>query len=100
MEITYLKTKYIYKLLNQKRDMSEQSMNSVQGHWALAKMGKKVLRPGGKELTNKMINKLGITTSDEVVEFAPGLGFTANIALNHRPKTYTGVELDKKAAAI
>ena len=80
--------------------MSEQSMNSIQGHWALAKMGKKVLRPGGKELTNKMINKLGITTSDEVVEFAPGLGFTANIALNHRPKTYTGVELDKKAAAI
>ena len=67
--------------------MSEQSMNSIQGHWALAKMGKKVLRPGGKELTNKMINKLGIITSDEVVEFAPGLGFTANIALNHRPKT-------------
>ena len=100
MEITYLKTKYIYKLLNQKRDMSEQSMNSIQGHWALAKMGKKVLRPGGKELTNKMINKLGITTSDEVVEFAPGLGFTANIALSHRPKTYTGIELDKKAAAI
>ena len=100
MEITYLKTKYIYKLLNQKRDMSEQSMNSIQGHWALAKMGKKVLRPGGKELTNKMINKLGITASDDVVEFAPGLGFTANIALNHSPKTYTGVELDKKAAAI
>ena len=70
--------------------MSEQSMNSIQGHWALAKMGKKVLRPGGKELTNKMINKLGIITSDEVVEFAPGLGFTANIALNHRPKNLHG----------
>ena len=53
--------------------MSEQSMNSIQGHWALAKMGKKVLRPGGKELTNKMINKLGITTSDEVVEFAAAI---------------------------
>ena len=35
MEIIYLKTKYIYKLLNQKRDMSEQFMNSIQGYWAL-----------------------------------------------------------------
>lgn len=42
------------------------------GHWVLARMGKRVLRPGGKELTLKMIQNLNITSQDEVVEFAPG----------------------------
>ena len=40
--------------------MSEQSMNSIQGHWALAKMGKKVLRPGGKELTNNAVDRKSV----------------------------------------
>lgn len=68
-----------------------------QGHWVLAKMGKKVLRPGGKELTLKMIDSLHIQASDEVVEFAPGLGFTAKITLSKNPKNYTAVELNPKA---
>lgn len=80
--------------------MNNSINNSTQGHWALARMGKRVLRPGGKELTLQMIERLGIEPSDDVIEFAPGLGFTADIALRHKPKTYIGVEMDQKAAAF
>lgn len=73
-------------------------MNSEQGHWVLAKMGKKVLRPGGKELTLKLVEELTIQTKDEVVEFAPGMGFTATMLLEKKPKSYIGVELNKEAA--
>lgn len=76
---------------------TEKSMNQSQGHWILAKMGKRVLRPGGKELTMKMIDGLTIHQDDEVVEFAPGLGFTAEITLSKKPKHYTGVELNQEA---
>jgi len=72
--------------------------NSDQGHWILAKMGKKVLRPGGKELTLKLIQNLAIHSEDDVVEFAPGLGYTASITIKNNPKSYTGIELDEHAA--
>ncbi|MEM9675576.1 MAG: class I SAM-dependent methyltransferase [Bacteroidota bacterium] len=80
--------------------MSNQTINREQGHWILAKMGKKVLRPGGKELTMKLIHNLDITPDDDIVEFAPGLGFTASVALENQPKSYTGIELNEAAAAI
>ena len=66
----------------------------------LAKLGKRVLRPGGRELTEKLIAGLQITPEDDIVEFAPGLGFTANIACGYRPKSYTGVDLNEEAATI
>ena len=77
--------------------MNTTDMSKAQGHWILAKMGKKVLRPGGKELTLKMIDSLNITSNDNVVEFAPGLGFTANLTLQKNPKTYCGIELEPQA---
>lgn len=80
--------------------MSNKKIDNKQGHWILAKMGKKVLRPGGKELTIKMIENLDINSSDKVVEFAPGLGFTAAITLKNNPKSYTGIELNEEAASI
>lgn len=80
--------------------MNNKSINTKQGHWILAKMGKKVLRPGGKELTQKLIKNLDINTTDDIVEFAPGLGFTASIALQSNPKSYTGIELNEEAASI
>lgn len=80
--------------------MSNQSINTEQGHWILAKMGKKVLRPGGKELTLKLINNLKIKHTDDIVEFAPGLGYTASLTLQKKPKTYTGVELNEEAASM
>ncbi len=69
----------------------------AQGHWLLAKMGKKVLRPGGKELTLKLIESLEIAPGDHIVEFAPGLGFTGLLALQSNPASYIGVEADKDA---
>ena len=72
----------------------------MPGHWLLARMGKRVLRPGGIELTKKMIRALGIEPVDNVVEFAPGLGATAELALQYRPASYTGVERDEQAAQI
>jgi len=82
------------------RSTANQHLNAEQGHWLLAKMGKKVLRPGGKELTLGLLEKLQVSTSDDVVEFAPGLGFTAAITLGKNPRSYTGVELNEEAAGI
>ena len=79
--------------------MSNQTIDNNQGHWILSKMGKKVLRPGGKELTLKMLEGLNINSKDAVLEFAPGIGFTANLVLKQNPASYTGVELNEEAAA-
>jgi len=79
---------------------TENTFNEHQGHWMLAKLGKRVLRPGGRELTEFLIKELQITPEDDIVEFAPGLGFTANIACGYRPKSYTGVDLNQEAASL
>jgi SAM-dependent methyltransferase len=47
-----------------------------------------------------MIEALNIGLSDAVIEFAPGLGTTARLALKHNPATYTAVERDNDAAAL
>lgn len=70
----------------------------MPGHWLLAQMGKRVLRPGGLELTRAMLATLDIQASDAVVEFAPGLGLTAHAALGRNPASYTAVERDENAA--
>jgi len=74
-------------------------VEKMPGHWLLARLGKRVLRPGGRKLTNQMIEALHIRSSDEVVEFAPGLGETARLTLKQNPASYTAVERDKDAAA-
>jgi Methyltransferase domain len=73
---------------------------SMPGHWVLARLGKRVLRPGGIELTRRMLAALTIVSADDVVEFAPGLGLTAQLALKRHPASYTAVERDATAAAI
>lgn len=78
--------------------MNNKTIDTAQGHWLLAKMGKKVLRPGGKDLTLKLIKGLAITPADRVVEFAPGIGFTALKVLENNPQSYTGIELNEEAA--
>lgn len=70
----------------------------MPGHWLLAQMGKRVLRPGGVALTRRMLAGLDIGPSDAVVEFAPGLGVTARAALARNPASYTGIERDSDAA--
>ena len=78
--------------------MTEKKMNMEQGHWVLAKLGKRVLRPGGQELTNRMLEAMNITETDDVVEFAPGLGYTARLTVARKPHSYTTVELNEEAA--
>lgn len=72
----------------------------MPGHWVLAQLGKKVLRPGGVALTNAMLAALPIRPGARVVEFAPGLGHTAQLALARYPTSYTAVEADENAAAL
>lgn len=62
-------------------------------------MGKRVLRPGGRELTRRMLEQLDIQPRDAVVEFAPGLGVTARMTLSRNPARYTAIERDEAAAA-
>lgn len=75
-------------------------VSKTPGHWVLAQLGKKVLRPGGKELTQKMLRGLNITSSDKVVEFAPGMGYTARLCLAKMPLSYTAIEQNEQAAEI
>lgn len=70
----------------------------MPGHWLLARLGKRVLRPGGLNTTKSLLAELTITSDDSVVEFAPGLGLTARMILEKRPRNYVGVERDAKAA--
>ncbi len=57
-------------------------------------LGKKSMRPGGLELTKRMLNELKIDSNDEVVEFAPGRGLTTKLVLELNPKSYAAVERD------
>ena len=75
-----------------------QHPDKMQGHWVLARAGKRVLRPGGLELTRQMLDALAISPQDRVVEFAPGLGVTARMVLRRRPSAYWGVEREPAAA--
>ncbi len=69
---------------------------TVQGHMLLARLGKRVLRPGGLELTTAMLDHVPISGAD-VVELAPGLGRTAAEIIARRPGAYTGVDRDPGA---
>ncbi len=74
-----------------------QHLDKMQGHWVLARAGKRVLRPGGIELTRQMLDALAIGPQDRVVEFAPGLGITARMVLRKHPLAYWGVEREPGA---
>lgn len=75
-------------------------ISKTPGHWVLAQLGKKVLRPGGKALTQKMLQALDITPDDHVVEFAPGMGYTARLCLKKSPQSYLAIEQNEQAADI
>ncbi|HEV7360943.1 MAG TPA: methyltransferase domain-containing protein [Mycobacterium sp.] len=77
--------------------MSSRADDSVQGHWLLARLGKRVLRPGGVGLTRTMLAGAGVTDAD-VLELAPGLGRTAVEILTRQPRSYVGAEQDPDAA--
>lgn len=80
--------------MRQPSKKGEVSADRLPGHWLLASLGKKVLRPGGVELTHGMIHQLNLGPEDEVIEFAPGLGATARLLLSRGPRSYIGVDRD------
>lgn len=71
----------------------------MPGHWLLARLGKRVLRPGGVELTRRLLDALDIGTESDVVELAPGLGSTTEMVMARRPASYIGVDRDADAAS-
>jgi SAM-dependent methyltransferase len=79
--------------------LSERRIEDVPGHWLLARLGKRALRPGGTAMTSRLLRDASLSGAD-VVEFAPGLGRTATEILRNRPKSYVGVERDPDAARI
>lgn len=70
-----------------------------QGHWLLASMGKRVLRPGGRQLTNQMIKAAKPAHGDRIVEFGPGIGLTAQELLSVDPISYTAIEPNSEGRA-
>lgn len=77
--------------------MKTKDYNIAPGHWILTHMGKRVLRPGGKELTEKLIASLQISPEDDIAEFASGQGFTAGLALVKKPRSYVGIDANQNA---
>jgi SAM-dependent methyltransferase len=73
-------------------------VDRMPGHWVLARLGKRVLRPGGRELTDRLLGGLAIGPTDDVVELAPGLGSTTELVLARAPATYVGVDRDPVSA--
>ena len=88
--------------INNQEDLRVKELDTTKmpGHWLLAQLGKRVLRPGGRELTQQMLGELNIQSSDDVIEFAPGLGFTAQLTLNQNPASYRAIERDEAAASV
>ena len=78
---------------------AQRKAEDAPGHWLLARLGKRVLRPGGLGLTRQLLDQAGIAGSD-VVELAPGLGRTAVEIIERRPGSYTGVEKDEDAVRL
>ncbi len=69
--------------------LSDRDDDHMQGHWLLARLGKRVLRPGGVELTRTLLARAEVTDAD-VLELAPGLGRTAAEILARNPRSYVG----------
>ncbi|HET8930917.1 MAG TPA: SAM-dependent methyltransferase, partial [Acidimicrobiales bacterium] len=76
---------------------TEPNIDRVAGFSLLGSLGKRVLRPGGAELTERLLEDLGIDRDDDVVEIAPGRGRTARLILDRDPASYVGVDRDQAA---
>ena len=60
--------------------MPDRKTADLPGHWLFARLGKRVLRPGGLGLTHRMLADAQLAGAD-VVELAPGMGRTARRSL-------------------
>ena len=64
---------------------TDRPAEKAAGHWLLAQLGKKVLRPGGRETTNWLLAR-ALGGDIDVVEFALGLGITALEIVKRSPR--------------
>jgi len=62
----------------------------------LERLGRRVLRPGGRVATGRLLDGLGIGGDDDVVELAAGVGATAAEVLARGPRSYTAVEPEER----
>lgn len=76
--------------------VTAQEIGQMPGHWFLARLGKKVLRPGGIELTEQILKALELKEGCAVLEFAPGLGVTTRLIQASAPGSYCGIDLDER----
>jgi len=65
---------------------------TMPAHWLLARLGKKVMRPGGLPVTDAMLAGLKIGPADDVVDLAPGLGVTVQLVQAAGPASFKGLE--------
>lgn len=75
-----------------KGERSGPEAGRMQGHWLLAKLGKRILRPGGRALTAKLLEQAKPAGDDDIVELGPGVGATAEVLLRANPRSYRGVD--------
>ncbi len=75
-----------------KGERSGPEAGRMQGHWLLAKLGKRILRPGGRALTAKLLKQAKPAGGDDIVELGPGVGATAEVLLRANPRSYRGVD--------
>lgn len=75
-----------------KGERSGPEAGRMQGHWLLAKLGKRILRPGGRALTAKLLEQAKPSGDDDIVELGPGVGATAEVLLRANPRSYRGVD--------
>jgi SAM-dependent methyltransferase len=71
--------------------LAQRSDADAPVYTVLARLGKRVLRPGGVELTARLLAAADIGGAD-VVELGPGLGRTAQEIVALGPKSYVGID--------
>jgi ubiquinone/menaquinone biosynthesis C-methylase UbiE len=69
----------------------DSDISKLPAYLLLAKLGKKVLRPGGLGFSKKILSAVSLT-SKRVLEFAPGRGITAELIIKRNPSEYIGIE--------
>ena len=72
---------------------------TMPAHWLLARLGKKVMRPGGSALSDVLLAGLAIGPGDDVIDLAPALGDTVRRVEASGPASFRGVERGKAEAA-
>ena len=71
----------------------------MPAHWMLARLGKKVMRPGGLAPSLAMLDALKISSDDDIVDLWPGLGITTERTLAAQPRSYTAIERGRAESA-